>query len=362
MLNRKKIHTGVWITYFLFDYSLDMLMLWQRYPYRKADLVEQSFLFSLLLIGPKIASFYLLLDGINRIGFKHAKQKLYVILFCVVVLTGFVVMRQLIIKAGTPYIYHNPPVYYAPAYHIAPPDAMFSANRVGTAIMDFLIVCGLLSITELYIHQVNALFVEKNLIKEKLQSELNFLKAQVNPHFLFNTLNNIYALARKQSLQTPEAVLRLSQLLRFTLYETQSETIPIETEIKIIEDYILLEQMRYNDRLSVSFKKAMAYTSQQVAPLILLPFVENAFKHGVSETRKNCYIDISLRLEKDLLFFQIKNSKNNIIERNPEGNLGLKNVRRQLELIYPGNILQVVDETESYAVNLTIDLKDHVKL
>ncbi len=129
---------------------------------------------------------------------------------------------------------------------------------------------------------------------EKQAAELNYLKSQTNPHFLFNTLNNIYSLARDKSDLAPESILRLSKILRFMLYETGGEYIAIEQELKIMSDYIALEKLRYDDSLRVNFNHDIEDMKQAVPPLLLMPLVENAFKHGVSETRNQPFVDIHL--------------------------------------------------------------------
>ena len=198
---------------------------------------------------------------------------------------------------------------------------------------------------------------EQELIQEKLQSELRFLKAQTNPHFLFNTLNNIYALARKQSKQTAPVALKLSKMLRYMLYECSEQTVSIQKEIEIIKDYIELEQLRYNDRLSVSFVENIDNASQQIAPLILLALVENAFKHGTSETHFETFVRIKMKLENEHLFFQVQNPKAesaNIVLKN---GIGLQNTQRQLELIYPKQHQLTIDNnTNVFSVSLKINL------
>lgn len=198
--------------------------------------------------------------------------------------------------------------------------------------------------------------IEHQLVKEKLESELHFLRAQINPHFFFNTLNNIYGLARKNSVHTAEVVMRLSKLMRFILYECTSEKIPIVQEIKVLEDYIELEKIRYDNRLVVNFSKKIDNPNQAIAPLLLLPFVENSFKHGASEMRFETQIDIEIFLEKNQFAFSIFNKKDADIFKNEKG-LGLQNVKRQLELLYP-NVHQLkIESTEnSFQVNLIIDL------
>src|SRR5688500_6222545 len=143
---------------------------------------------------------------------------------------------------------------------------------------------------------------------EKQQAELNYLKSQTNPHFLFNTLNNIYSLARDKSDLAPESILRLSKILRFMLYEAGGEYIAIEQELKIIDDYIALEKLRYDESLHVNFNYDLEDMKQALPPLLLIPLVENAFKHGVSETRNQPFVDIHLSVNKRQLTFTIKNS------------------------------------------------------
>ena len=143
---------------------------------------------------------------------------------------------------------------------------------------------------------------------EKQEAELNYLKSQTNPHFLFNTLNNIYSLARDKSDLTPESILRLSKILRFMLYETGGEYIAIEQELKVMTDYIALEKLRYDESLRVNFNHDLEDMKQSIPPLLLIPLVENAFKHGVSETRNHPFVDIHLSVKNRQLQFVVKNS------------------------------------------------------
>ena len=197
---------------------------------------------------------------------------------------------------------------------------------------------------------------EQELVKKKLEMELQFLKAQSNPHFLFNTLNNIYGLARKNSDKTAEVVLRLSSMLRYMLYETANESIAIEHEIKIIEDYIELEKLRYSNRLNVVFHHSVDNKQEKLAPLILLPFVENAFKHGAGESRFRSEININLTLKDQRLTFVVANSKETTDSEDSEPKIGLANIKRQLELIYPGHELAIDQTSDTFKVALNIDL------
>ena len=200
---------------------------------------------------------------------------------------------------------------------------------------------------------------EKLLVKEKLEAELKFLKNQTNPHFLFNTLNNIYALARKKSDSTADVVMKLSKILRFMLYESGRKFISMAEEIKLIEDYIDLEKIRYNQNLHVVFTKEIDNPGQEVSPLLLLPFVENAFKHGVSESFFDSTVTIAIRLQQGQLFFEIENSKEDEEIKQDSGKIGLFNIKRQLELMYADHRLVVDNQPTKFKVNLYINLEKH---
>ena len=195
---------------------------------------------------------------------------------------------------------------------------------------------------------------------EKQQAELSYLKSQTNPHFLFNTLNNIYSLARDKSNLAPESIMRLSKILRFMLYETSGEFISIEQELKIIDDYIELEKLRYDESLKINFNHDVEDMRQTIPPLLLMPLVENAFKHGVSETRGQPFIDIHLSVNQRQLTFVVKNSSEASSEQNVKENIGLSNLRRQLELLYTDYNLSVQQGESVFTAHLKINLASHV--
>ncbi len=196
---------------------------------------------------------------------------------------------------------------------------------------------------------------------EKQQAELNYLKSQTNPHFLFNTLNNIYSLARDKSDQAPESILRLSKILRFMLYETGGAYIAVEHELKIISDYIALEKLRYDDSLRINFNYDIEDMKQALPPLLLIPLVENAFKHGVSETRNQPFVDIHLSVNQRQLTFIVKNSTEKFSgEQSVKENIGLSNLRRQLELLYTDYNLSAQQGESAFTATLKINLTSHV--
>lgn len=196
---------------------------------------------------------------------------------------------------------------------------------------------------------------------QKQEAELNYLRSQTNPHFLFNTLNNIYSLSRDKSDLAPESILRLSKILRFMLYETSGSYIAIEHELKIISDYIELEKLRYDESLRINFNYDIEDMKQALPPLLLIPLVENAFKHGVSETRNRPFVDIHLAVRGRQLNFTVKNSIDSSVEAEPvKENIGLSNLRRQLELLYKDYRLSVLQGQDVFTANLSINLATHV--
>ncbi len=175
---------------------------------------------------------------------------------------------------------------------------------------------------------------ELQLEKQKAESELTALKGQLNPHFLFNTLNNIYSLTLLQSPAAPQAVARLSEILDHLLYRCDSMYIPISKEIALLQNYIELEKLRYDDRLQVNFRHSTDKDAD-IAPLILLSLVENAFKHGAGEDAGSPVIDIRLELKDNIFSFDVTNTVAPREEKAGTEGIGLVNIRKQLELIYP---------------------------
>lgn len=202
----------------------------------------------------------------------------------------------------------------------------------------------------------------QQLALEKKTSELNFLKSQTNPHFLFNTLNSIYALARDKSNLTADTVMRLSDILRYMLYETQAELISIDKEIEIIEEYLELEKIRYDDSLRVVFEKEIDNPQQKIPPLLLIHLIENAFKHGASETIEAPLIKINLSIKHSMLLFSVENStEENQAYDDVKDNIGLSNLRRQLSLLFKEHSLDIKRNHTSFFVSMGINLNSYGK-
>ena len=200
--------------------------------------------------------------------------------------------------------------------------------------------------------------IASRLEKEKITAELELLKAQLHPHFLFNTLNNLYSLVYEKSDKAPKMLLRLSGLLSYVLYECKAEEVLLSKEISSIKDYVALERERYGERLDVSLNFSGDIDDKIIAPMLFQPFIENAFKHGMSEQLGKVWMSIDLSVKKNQLYFKIINSceKNNVENKNNSG-IGIINVNKRLQLLYPEKFeLQNGIEQDVYIVSLRVDL------
>lgn len=202
-----------------------------------------------------------------------------------------------------------------------------------------------------YEKQQTALTLEK----EKVNAELQMLKAQLHPHFLFNTLNNIYSLTQDVSTNASGMIMRLSGMLRYMLYEGSKPMVPLDKELTMLHDYIKLEAMRYDNSLELSINLP-SETNTSIAPLLLLPFVENAFKHGASKMIERPWISISVELSDNILSMKLVNGIDKSVDQTEPG-IGIANVRKRLELLYAQkHNLQISTDEEMYFVNLKIEL------
>ncbi|QEC76223.1 sensor histidine kinase [Mucilaginibacter ginsenosidivorax] len=192
--------------------------------------------------------------------------------------------------------------------------------------------------------------------KEKAESELKLLKTQLNPHFLFNTLNNIYSLSLSNSPVTSASIARLSEILDYILYRCNSTFVPLSGEINLLDNYIGLEKLRYDNRLKVNFKITQQHDIQ-IAPLILLTIVENAFKHGAGNDAGNPEINIELYADNSQFRFTVVNSVYTKKNMNNNGNIGLSNLKQQLDLLYHGkHEIKTIHTDTLFTVSLNISL------
>lgn len=194
--------------------------------------------------------------------------------------------------------------------------------------------------------------------QEKMLAELQLLKAQVHPHFLFNTLNNIYSFSLENSPKTPGLLLKLSSLLNYMLYDCKATSVRLEKELDIMKNYIELERERYGDKIDISWEVSGEVGDKFIAPLMMLPFIENAFKHGTSEQIEKCWLSVDIAVKANTLKVKIANSKNeNTVIRS--NGIGIANVKKRLALIYPENHkLNLSDEGDFFVVSLMIQLNE----
>jgi two-component system LytT family sensor kinase len=201
--------------------------------------------------------------------------------------------------------------------------------------------------------------VRQTLEQQRVQSELSVLKAQINPHFFFNTLNNIYALTLLDGEQARTAIHRLSRMMRYVLYDTAGGTTLLSQEIAFVQDYITLMQLRLDERVTVTFEKPEPVHDVAIAPMLVLPFLENAFKHGVAAT-ENSSIFIALRQPTPaVLELEVRNTRLTLPSTDLAGSngIGLVNTRRRLDLLYPGQFNLLVDNhtpANEFRVQLTL--------
>lgn len=198
----------------------------------------------------------------------------------------------------------------------------------------------------------------EELERENLNSELKYLKTQIHPHFFFNTLNNLYALTLIKSDDAPEVVLKLSGLMDYLLYDSNAEYVTLSKEIEHLQNYLSLEKLRFGDRLDLKFETQIQNDLHLIAPMLILPFIENTFKHGTKDTLSNSWIHIHIRVESSMFFLKVENSKPDFEEKQKDKDcIGLKNVRRRLALLYPENHEVIIsDGDRSFKVELQINL------
>ncbi len=252
-------------------------------------------------------------------------------------------------------------IYYALFIpKILHPSEWFSADIFLLNLIWVLAPAILFSMFKYYKNWVNSQALANESERKHLAAELQLLKAQLNPHFLFNTFNNLYVLALQKSDKTPMVISKMSDLFYYIIYECNAVEVPVSKEIKLIEDYILLEELRYSNRLSVIFEKDIDSVDYRIPPMLLYSFVENCFKHGSSPDPTRPWIKLLVRIRKNYLEFEASNSippsncqNDQIIE-----GIGISNIKRRLELIYPKKHQLIIrKENCKFFVRLVIQKK-----
>ncbi|WP_440121593.1 sensor histidine kinase [Tenacibaculum sp. Ill] len=199
--------------------------------------------------------------------------------------------------------------------------------------------------------QIKSIIRLKN---EKTKTELMHLKSQVNPHFFFNTLNNLYGLVGKDAKKAQELILKLSDMMRYSVYDGEKDTVLLSEEVTYLQNYIELHKMRYHKAIDIQFNTDISDNDYKVMPLLFIILLENAFKHGVENLRNNAYVHLTLKAHQNAIHFEIENNFDASEETQDEG-IGLQNLKRRLELVYPKNHTLTTSKTEDvYYANLNI--------
>ncbi|MEM8523604.1 MAG: histidine kinase [Bacteroidota bacterium] len=209
-----------------------------------------------------------------------------------------------------------------------------------------------------YLHEQQR---NQTLMRQKVEAELKYLRNQIQPHFLFNTLNNIYGMVLSDDKNAGEAIVKLSNLLSFMLYEGNTEAILLSKEVEMLESYIELERLRYQRKLDFNSSKNKITAGLKIAPLLLMPFVENAFKHGPAKEEQQSFINLSLEVQQNILYFSIDNSYNKEVKTSNDyiqSGIGLENIKKRLSLLYPDKHSLNISEGNTFEVSLMIDLSN----
>lgn len=299
----------------------------------------RDFLGFVLMLGFFYLNYYLLIPRLY-FGQKYVYFILSVLVcfFLVAYIPGLLVPNTMADNIGPP-------------MGIKPPPSGFNFFEISHSIFQFLVVF----FVSLYV-KINARL--KQTEREKVTTELSYLKAQINPHFLFNTLNSIYSLAIQKSDNTALAVVELSGMMRYVISEADKDFVPLQKEVDYVCSYIALQKIRLGKTVNVWFDVTGPTINQKIAPLILIPFIENAFKYGVNP-EENSLIKIDIHIDANTLHLHVVNNKVTVRPvLKAEGGLGLSNTKSRLELLYQSKYeLEIIDNPKDFLVSLRLELK-----
>lgn len=335
-------HLLFWIAYYLYDGPISSII--------EADPLSRIVI-AAIAMPVKIAATYFTLYLMTTVYHdKNRPVRFYAYLFASIIFFGFM---QRVVSYHLIYPKYYPQALDVPVWYL--PKVIIETFGVYSVVA---IVVVLHVGKQWYSSQQE----KQQLKNDKLEAELKLLKAQIHPHFLFNTLNNLYSLTVIRSEKAPEIVHKLSELLSYMLHDSNKTIVPLQKEIDYIENYITLEKIRYEDRLDVSLNVFNAISHIQIAPLLILPFVENSFKHGFSNDIGKVWVNIDILISDNQLIIKVENSKSqtpSAYTTKALGGIGLVNVRKRLELIYKDRYeLNIINE-ETYLVILKIKISEN---
>jgi len=331
-------HVLFWVVYVIF-----FTLVYGSYD----DKYGQEFLFMLWDLPMIIIATYITMYGLLPMLFKQKYAQFFGLVAIVLLIAGFV-------NYGIYVKFKHPLSDYANE-----PIKLFYPYKIMKFALGIYPIVAIATVIKLLEHWYRHQNTQQTLSQEKLEAELKYLKAQIHPHFLFNTLNNLYALTLKKSDAAPEMVLKLSDLLNYMLYDCNENRVPLDKELKQIENYLALERMRYGDRLDIRYSVNGSLAGHRIAPMLIIAFVENSFKHGTSEELDQAWVNVEVETAEQTITLKVENSKADSAaadERQYKEGIGLNNVRRRLELLYPDrHELKVLDSQDSFLVVLKLE-------
>ncbi|WP_167612054.1 sensor histidine kinase [Maribellus sediminis] len=306
------------------------------------DIKPIDVIYSAIFLVPIIAVVYFNLRILMPLFFERQKYAMYSLMILALIAAGSGFYLILFDK-WIDYIFEG---YYFIAF--------YSFWDISLYFAIYLVLTSLL-------HLARGWFLLQEMETEKQKAELKALQTQINPHFLFNSLNSIYSLARKSSKQVPDKIVQLSDLLRHIIYDTDRDFIPLEKEIRMISNYIELQNLRTPENNQIQFSVEGDVKGKSIAPMVMLPFVENSFKHGLKGGADNAFVNIRIKVFAKSLNLEIENSKGKAVEPGSlHRGIGVENVKKRLDLIYPGrHKLKIKDEDNAFKVHLRIELTEN---
>jgi len=338
-------HIAFWLLRYLF---IVQMIFGSMYFFRDLNLGESmnaAFIYALYAVTAEMIFTYSIVYWLIPNFFK-ARKFLFV--------AGLVLLSALLVIAESPVYIQWYSLESLPKYSFV---LIWECVAIITASSH--VICVLFIACRLFKNYYIKMEERETLVRENASAEMQLLKAQVHPHFLFNTLNNIYSFALKKSPESGDLVLKLSDTLKYMINDCEAPFVPVQKELKLIEDYIGLEKVRYGNRLDMQLEINGDYEKKFIAPLLLIPFVENSFKHGASKTLKHPWIKLEICLKEDLLYMNLSNNKPlETLPSNGKNGIGLKNVQKRLQILYPGKHALIIKSTEGeFSIKLQIPLQ-----
>lgn len=353
-MKRPVLHIAFWLAYCVQDILVQFTFMQPRLtgiPVGKQFLMDTQS--ELIILPLKLFLAYFAMYVLLRSAGYEKKRLLPALLGLTIAMAITVIVDRVI------YCYYIVPVVYQVTQG---PPRLFGIMNSWLALLDLAPIAAIAVVIKFVRIQFQSREKERSLMKEKLETELKFLRNQTNPHFLFNTLDSIYALALRKSDDTPEVIMKLSKLLNFTLYESRKTTIGMGDEMQMLDNYIELESIRFDGKREIDFIREIDNEYEQIAPLLLLSLVQHAFSRGENQSMAGSYVEIDIKLQSGILHVAIETPGGEGDQVTRDDNAGLANLRRQIELLYTDYTLEIADGNDLFKAGLAINLYSHAEI